>query len=245
MMSPAFTLIVGGLIGACLGSFSATAVGRLARGERRMAGRSRCDACAIALGYSRTLPIISYVQALGACRSCGARIDPAQLIGEVAGAGIVPLALAVAPMPRALVLAALGLFLLAAALFDYKTHRLPDLLTLAVAGLASTLAIQRSPVGLLSGLAAAFITFSLLELSRRGFLRIKGENGLGRGDIKLIAALAIWLGPATPWAVAVAAVLGLAAHHASPSRNGMIAFGPMIALACWGVGMASEASPWL
>jgi leader peptidase (prepilin peptidase)/N-methyltransferase len=81
---------------------------------------------------------------------------------------------------------------------------------------------------------------------RRGFQRFRGQAGLGFGDVKLITALAFWLGLATPWAVVAAAGIGLAfaVLRGAGRRNERFAFGPMIAAAAWIVGMTREAGLW-
>src|SRR5690349_21177897 len=48
-------------LGACLGSFAATAALRFSRAEPFIAGRSHCDACGMRLGFAATLPLVSYV----------------------------------------------------------------------------------------------------------------------------------------------------------------------------------------
>ena len=65
--------------------------------------------------------------------------------------------------------------------------------------------------------------------------------------MKLISALAIWLGLDTSWAVALAAIGALIASRFAPPADGRIAFGPAIAAAGFAVGVAREAGglAWL
>ena len=242
--SQALILVAGTFAGACVGSYAATTALRMTRAEQAVAGRSRCDACGVALGFARTAPVISYISLGGACADCGGRIDPIHLAGEVGGAVVVLAALLVAPPLTAALLVALGLLLLTTALVDAKTQRLPDALTAAIAVIGAVLAAQRSATDLAIGVAAAALTFAVFEAIRRGFLATQGKPGLGFGDVKLAAALALWLGLATPWAMAAASVLGLAAMGVVRPANGRLSFGPAIALAAFAIGLIREAWAW-
>lgn len=225
-------------MGACAGSFAATAALRSLRGERALAGRSRCDGCGHALGFATTTPVVAYAVLGGACAHCGMRIDPAHLAGEVAGAVLGGMAFWLVPPPQAGLIVMLGLVLVAASVIDQRTQRLPDPLTLAVALFSLGLATLNGRV--LVGIAAAAITVGLLEGLRYGFLRLRGRAGLGAGDVKLLGALALWLGPATPWAIALAALVGLLVVAISRPVGGRIAFGPLIAGGALVTGLTAE-----
>lgn len=229
------------LLGAVVGSFATTAGLRWARGEQALTGRSRCDACAAPLGFGQTVPIVSYVRLGGVCAQCRAVISPSHLAGEVAGAVLSIACFAVLPIGPALLVAALGLVLVSAAAADLASRRLPDLASLLTAVLGGVLALQRGPFALLAGLAAAALTGGVLLLLRRSFAARKGDPGLGLGDVKLAAALALWLGAATPWAIAVAGLLGLAQVRLAKSSDGKIAFGPALAVGGWTIGLALQA----
>lgn len=135
------------LIGACLGSFTATAALRLARGEQSLFGRSRCDSCGALLSFARTTPILAFVAARGACRDCGGAIDPAHLAGEIGGVAVMLAAMAVAPLGCSVLVLVVGLALLASALFDIRARRLPSALTLAIAaaGFLVGVALETGP----------------------------------------------------------------------------------------------------
>jgi leader peptidase (prepilin peptidase)/N-methyltransferase len=235
------TLLIALPAGAVVGSFAATAGLRWARGEQALTGRSRCDASAAPLGFGVTVPIISYVRLGGACADCRAPIHPGHVVGEVLGAGVAMISVAVLPIGSALAVAVLGLVLIAAGAADVASRRLPDLASLAAAVLGLGLAAQRGPMALLTGLIATAITGAILMLLRRRVLGRTGEPGLGLGDVKLAAALALWLGVATPWAIAAAGLLGLVQIRLMKSVDGKIAFGPALAAGGWTVGLALQA----
>lgn len=134
----------------------------------------------------------------------------------------------------------LGWTLLALAWIDWNTLRLPDALTLplmacglAAAWMDSPDALYSSVVGALAGYGALFAVGALYRM-------LRGRDGLGRGDAKLLAAGGAWLGwTALPWVVLLAALLGLAlalAHRArgmSLTRETALPFGPPLACAIW------------
>lgn len=239
------TLLAAGA-GLLLGSYAVTAGIRFARSEPSSAGRSRCDSCGVSLGFAQTAPVASYLVLRGACARCGARIDPIHLAGEIAGALVLAAAVAVGDMWRTAILAAMGLVLIAASAIDIKVRRLPDVFTGAVAACAIALSAIAGKDNLIAGLIAAMVATVVLMAVRAAGTRLGREPGLGLGDVKLIAALALWLGVATPAMVALSALLGLTCVPLLRDQRGRLAFGPMIAFAAWVVGIANEMGwrPW-
>ncbi|MEW5729902.1 MAG: A24 family peptidase [Pseudomonadota bacterium] len=134
--------------------------------------------------------------------------------------------------------ALLAAVLVLLAIIDLRRQVLPDLLTLPllVAGLVlagDTLADRALAA------AAGWVAFASLALAYR---RLRGVDGLGGGDAKLLAAAGAWVGTAgLPWVVLLAASGGLAVVGAlslagtwSPGRR--LPFGPFLAaafLAVW------------
>ncbi len=231
-------------LGATVGSFLVTAAIRSARGEQVIGGRSHCDSCAAPLGFRRTVPVVSYVQARGRCADCGARIPGLHLAGEVAGGALfVAVGLLTDPV-RAALLLLLGVLLIAAAATDAVTQRLPNVLTAGAALTCGLLAVLAGTASLLAGVTAAALSFLILEGLRRLSRGRRGDPGLGFGDVKLVAALALWLGALTPWMVTAAALAGLSAMAVLRPADGRLAFGPAIAVAAISIGYGREAGLW-
>ena len=115
---------------------------------------------------------------------------------------------------------------------DLRDLRIPDAasLPLILCGLAVNawgpgLALSEAVIGA----GAGYAVFALLG---EGYFRLRGQEGLGLGDAKLLAAAGAWLGwCALPMLVLVAAVLALAV--ALVLRRRRLAFGPWLALAFW------------
>lgn len=134
----------------------------------------------------------------------------------------------------------LGWTLVALASIDIGAYRLPDVLTLPLlaAGLAVTAALAPDRLGdHLIGAAAGYGALAGLAWLYR---RIRGRDGLGLGDAKLLAAAGAWLGwRQLPLVLLMAALTGLAlatvmawkSRHLSPSHR--LPFGAPLALAIW------------
>ncbi|MBL8630554.1 MAG: prepilin peptidase [Rhodospirillaceae bacterium] len=127
---------------------------------------------------------------------------------------------------------------------DFKTGYLPDVIVgpLALAGL--TIAVIGSPIGVSWPLAllAATINAGLFYGLRWIVSRMKGREAMGLGDVKLIAAAGLWLGPlALPYIMAVggiatllgAGITGLITRK--PVWQGEMPLGPGLCLGIWGV----------
>lgn len=151
---------------------------------------------------------------------------------------------------RAWSAAAFGWVLLALARIDLATGLLPDRLTapLALAGLAvAWFASPQDPTaalaGAIFGMAAGFASLAAVAWLYR---RLRGRDGMGLGDAKLLGAAGAWIGAAAlPLTVCVAATGALVAVLAARrfgwrlERDGAVPFGPFLCLAVWIVFLTS------
>ena len=203
---------LGLVLGAIVGSFLATLMIRWPRGRSVIAGRSRCDSCGVALGPRDLVPLLSYAALHGRCRRCGNSIDRRHIATELAAASIGLIALVAHPLPLAAITLFLGLWLLLLAALDVEHHWLPDRLTLPLI-----------PLGLVAGwagfgppldqrLIGAVLGWAVLFLIAAAYRRLRGREGMGGGDPKLLAALGAWVGVLQlPFILLGAGLLGLAA----------------------------------
>lgn len=223
-----------------IGSFLALLVLRLPAHRPIALGRSACDVCRRTLGVRDLLPLASYVALRGRCRNCGARIDPVHPWIEVGALAIAVWAATVTSGWIFVATCCLGWFLLTLAAIDWRTCLLPDALTLPLAatGLLVAYVIDHSSlIDHIVGAAAGFVTFALLAETYR---RLRGREGLGLGDAKLLAAAGAWLGwLALPTVLLFAAMLGLAfvlMRRLTGQAIGAvdhIPFGPALAVGTW------------
>lgn len=116
---------------------------------------------------------------------------------------------------------------------DIKHYRLPDKFTfpLIALGLLQGYMVEELRARLI-GMALGYLAFLGIEY---GFKALRGKDGLGRGDAKLLAAGGAWCGwMALPFIVLIASGFGLLAALLPSVRkstdNGHIPFGPFLAL---------------
>lgn len=133
--------------------------------------------------------------------------------------------------------ALLGWGLLALAAIDVRHGILPDALTLPLLLLGLALAAWREaavPVDELVGAALGFAGFAAVA---SGYRLLRGREGLGLGDAKLLAAGGAWLGwAALPLVVCLAALSALAVvalRGKALRRDAEIRFGPYLCLGVW------------
>ncbi|MGE4321993.1 MAG: A24 family peptidase [Sphingobium sp.] len=200
----------GAVAGAIVGSFLVTLILRWPQGRRVARGRSACDGCGRVLGPVDLVPIVSAMMQRGRCRTCGARIDPLHGRVEVGCAIIGALALGAMPGLAGAAWALLGWLLLTLAILDWRHFWLPDALTLPLALLGMTIGLWATPVPMvdrLIGAAAGYFSLLLVSLLYR---RMRGRDGLGLGDAKLLGAIGAWFGwQALPFVLLLAAAAGL------------------------------------
>lgn len=216
-IAPALFLVLAACAGLILGSFATCAGHRLAHGGNVLIpSRSYCPACKRDLLWRDNIPLLGWLLQGGRCRHCRVRIPARYPLAELTSALFCTAAAVVlGPGPAWIAAACFGTLLLTLSLIDLQTYLLPDVLTLpgAVAALlcstflpqAHTLGIgwRRAVLGALLGGGGLWL---LGELYRR----IRGVEGLGLGDAKLMLLVGALLGPlAVPFTLVWGACLAL------------------------------------
>jgi leader peptidase (prepilin peptidase)/N-methyltransferase len=201
------------------------------------APRSRCPHCGHPITWYENIPLLSYLWLRGRCSACKAPISLRYPSVEVVTALLfVACGLRFGARPEVLLWCGFCATLVALALIDADTQYLPDDLTLPLlwAGIIAA-ALGWLPIKLgtsVGGAAAGYLSlWAVFHLYRL----IRGKEGMGAGDFKLLAALGAWLGwPLIPsiilLASAVGAVVGIALIVARRhDREVPIPFGPYLA----------------
>ncbi len=195
------------LISPAVGSFLTVLVDRLPRGESVVWPGSACRTCRTRLGLRDLVPVLSFALGRGRCRHCATAIPAWHLYVELAAIGLAVIAVLRGGSLIDMAAAAMFLWLLLSlAVTDLVWFRLPDLLTLCL--LIAALVLGRSdPWGAMTGAAVASGSFLALRLAYRG---LRGREGLGLGDVKLMAGIGAAIGvPDLPLTLLVAAVAAL------------------------------------
>ncbi len=228
------------LVSPFIGSFIGVLIGRLPADNPVVLARSRCETCGKALGPAEMVPLLSYLALRGRCRACGAAIGRFHPMVELAALGIAIWAASLDESVRLWADCVLGWTLLALAWIDVRAMILPDVLTLPLllAGLAFSLILD--PDRIADHALGAAIGWLIFWAVARLYRALRDREGLGGGDMKLLAAAGAWvtwsgLGPV----MLIAALIGLAVglcvrlRGAKPTGATVIPFGAPLALAAW------------
>ena len=186
------------------------------------------------------MPILSYFLVKGRCRHCGAAIDRRLLAIEAGGALIGLTAIAAHPIPLAVATAIFGWWLFLLAALDAEHHWLPDRLSLPLIPAGLIVAWLGFGPALGERLIGAAVGFAALAAIAFGYRRLRGREGLGGGDPKLLAAIGAWLGwQMLPFVLLGAGLIGLAAILMMRLRGHNVAatdrvpLGTLMALTAW------------
>ncbi len=223
-----------------IGSFAGLIIDRLPAGRPPIAGRSVCGHCGVALTVRDLVPVASWLATRGRCRHCGTWLGWFYPAVELAAVGVALLSLSVDRGADAWIDAVFGWWLLALGWIDGRHMILPDGLTLPLIplGLAAAAALQPEQLGdTVLGAAAGYLGLRAVAWAYR---RLRGREGLGRGDAKLLAAAGAWVGASgLPSVLAGAALAALAAVGMAAlagwrvERHAALPFGPFLAAATW------------
>lgn len=189
-----WTFALVALLGAAMGSAITALAWRVPRGLSWVRGRSACPTCGTLLTPADLVPLVSFLASRGRCRHCGASIGWRYPLTELLSAAWAVLVFAKLGATLALPFVAVWGFLLLALMWvDLDFQLLPDALTLpgTLVALAAVLPRPDGPRHALLGIA---VGSGLLWLLAWGYLRLRRQEGLGGGDIKLAAMFGAMLG---------------------------------------------------
>ena len=183
------------LFGLCLGSFANVCIYRIPLNKSIVHPPSSCPQCGGRIRYYDNIPVISYLFLLGRCRQCKASVSWRYPLVEILMA-LLSLALFIrfGYHPQYFLFLLFAGTLLTLSFIDLDHKILPDVLTLpgiavgwAVSFLPGGISWLDSLIGLVSGGGALYLVAAL-------YARITGREGLGGGDMKLLAMIGAWLG---------------------------------------------------
>jgi leader peptidase (prepilin peptidase) / N-methyltransferase len=190
----AYELAILVLLGLAVGSFLNVCIHRLPRGQSLNNPPSRCPSCECRLRWSDNIPVLSYVFLGGRCRQCRAKISIRYPLVE-----LITMALFVIHglvfgwsailIPR-LVFACAMVVLFA---IDLEHQLLPNVITLPgiVVGLIASTVL---PPGIIDALIGVVIGGGVLWVIGEAYFRFSGHEGMGGGDVKMLAMIGAFLG---------------------------------------------------
>ena len=270
-ISPLIPPVAGGILGLVVGSFLNVVIRRLpVILERRWLAETRADETAVApeplslilppshcfacrrrLKAWHKIPLLSYLLLGGRCGFCKTRISIQYPTVELITLIISMITVAHFGVSWQSLSALLLVWTLIVLFFiDHNEQLLPDELTLGLlwAGLiANAFSLFIDPASSILGAAAGY---AVLWLIYHGMRLITGRQGLGYGDMKLLAAIGAWCGwQALPFVMLIASTTGLfvgivllATHKMR--KNEHLPFGPYLTTAGWLLFIYVSAYQW-
>jgi leader peptidase (prepilin peptidase)/N-methyltransferase len=182
------------VVGAVIGSFLNVCIYRLPRRKSIVWPASACESCRRELSWYENLPIVSWVVLGAKCRTCKAPLSIRHPIIEALTATMFGVA-AWYYGPTALLASRLvfGCALIVLFAIDLEHHLLPNAITLPGIAVGLAFSLVTEP-GWLASLVGAVVGGGILWLIAEVYYRLRHEEGLGMGDVKMLAMIGAFIG---------------------------------------------------
>jgi len=223
--------------GAVIGSFLNVCIWRLPAGQSIVYPPSRCPQCGARVRNVDNIPLVSYAILRGRCRACRNPISMRYpLVEALTGGMFVLLLLRFGPVPMVAAYALLVAALIVITFIDLDHQIIPDAISLP--GIAVGLALSLVGYGppFVDSAIGVLLGGGLLYAVAVGYAALAGREGMGGGDIKLLAMIGAFLGWSNVLVTLilgsfVGALVGIAVIAVSGGdRHLPIPFGPFLAL---------------
>jgi leader peptidase (prepilin peptidase)/N-methyltransferase len=196
--------------GSCVGSFLNVCIHRLPADQSVVRPRSRCPRCDTPIAWYDNVPLLSWAWLRARCRACGEPISARYPLVEASTGGLALLALATfGPTPLAALAFAFTAALLLVTFIDLDHRFIPDEVSLPgiVAGLGAS--FLPGWIGPAAALGGVVLGGGILWALAWGYERVTGIEGMGLGDVKLLAMIGAFLGwQAIPAVLVIASIAG-------------------------------------
>jgi leader peptidase (prepilin peptidase)/N-methyltransferase len=193
-LPPWITWTFTGLFGLVIGSFLNVCIHRLPLRMSLSSPPSRCASCNTPVAWRDNVPVLSYLLLGGRCRHCRASISVVYPLVEMTTAAIFLVHVLVFGVT---LLAAIRILFACAMLvlffIDLEHQILPNVITLpgVIAGLIASIFV---PPGFMSSLLGALLGGGVLWAIAEVYVRLRGIEGMGMGDVKMLGMIGAFLG---------------------------------------------------
>ncbi len=223
-------------IGACFGSFANVVIYRWPQGESCITPRSRCGACKTPISWYDNIPLLSWCLRRGRCRACGVKFSIRYFLVELLMAGLFSASYHFVGPQWYLIEVLIFIFgLVTASFIDLDHFLLPDVITLSGLGLGLFGAFLNPDRSFSDAFLGALLGGGFLWAIAYFYFLLRKQEGMGGGDIKLLA----WIGAVLGWksiafviisSSLIGSVIGLLlALRSKDGMKTMIPFGPYLA----------------
>lgn len=223
------------VFGLLIGSFLNVLIYRLPRGRSVVTGRSKCPQCDSAIAWYDNVPLLSYLILRGRCRRCGLRIPVrypvVELITGVTAAVVVG---QFGPTLHSFWVFVFLSILLVITLVDWSHRIIPDVLSLGGVVFGWIGALVCLDITFVDSLLGTVLGGGLLFAIAGIYRIVRKADGMGGGDVKLMAMIGAFLGwkavlPVLILASFVGALYGLYLMFRGATAQTAVAFGSFLA----------------
>jgi leader peptidase (prepilin peptidase)/N-methyltransferase len=191
----AWSILPAAVFGAVIGSFLNVCIHRLPRGTSVVVPPSACPHCGHELSWLENIPIASWLVLRGCCRKCRAPISVRYPIIE----GITAAMFAAGwwyygPTPLLVSRFVFGCALIVLFAIDLEHQLLPNVITLPGIAVGFLFSLITEEPGWKASLIGTAVGGGVLFGVAEAYYRIRHEEGLGMGDVKMLAMVGAFLG---------------------------------------------------
>lgn len=188
-------LIIAFILGACVGSFLNVCICRIPESRSIVSPPSACPKCKTPIKFYDNIPMLSYLILCGKCRTCAEPISVRYptvelLTGLLALAGMIRFGMSIDFIIYFIFLSALVVI----TFIDLDHQIIPDIISLPGIPAGLVAAYFLTTVSLTDAVIGALIGGGSLFLIAWGYYFITGKEGMGGGDIKLLAMIGAFIG---------------------------------------------------
>jgi len=225
-------------LGCCIGSFLNVCIYRLPQGLSIVSPRSFCPQCRTPVRGYDNIPLVSYLLLRGKCRSCGAKISwRYPLVEALTGAFAVALFLKFGLTVSFFAFFAFTAALLVITFIDLDHRIIPDVISIPGIAVGFGLSFFLPAPSWIESLIGLGVGGGSLYLVAVGYQALTKREGMGGGDVKLLAMIGAWLGwKAVLFTLFFASLTGTVIGGGAmvlqkQGRHYAIPFGPFLAFA--------------
>ncbi len=195
LMPRPWTASFGVIFGLIIGSFLNAVIYRLPREVSVSKPRSFCPKCGSLIPWYRNIPVISWIMLGGRCGDCRERISIRYPLVELAvavlfGAAVYRWGVSWSALSSMI----FGAAMLLLALVDFDFKLLPNVITLPGTAIGFALSFVDPRVAWIDSAIGIVVGGGLLYLTAWLYLKLRGLQGMGMGDVKMIAMIGGFVG---------------------------------------------------
>ena len=235
MITDPATLVFAALFGMIIGSFLNVLIYRLPRQSSVVTGRSKCPHCSKQIRWFDNVPVLSYLLLAGRCRQCRKRISGLYPVVELVSAAAALLAVySFGVTVKALWIYVFLAVLLVITVIDWHHRIIPDVLSIGGVLFGWVGSIVCLDIGLVESFIGSLVGGGLLLAIALFYRAVRKIDGMGGGDVKLMAMIGAFLGwqmvfPVLFIASLLGSVYGLFLMTRGGTGKTAVAFGSFLA----------------